>query len=121
MARLAPRLDPLAARAAAEGREDFARVARRFTPELPLGRIGRLRDALAALDRLNESLSYKSALERGFAVVRSEGEVVTRAEAAARATSLEIEFADGKLTVGGKPGVPRKRAPEPPPEQGSLL
>ncbi|EYD77657.1 Exodeoxyribonuclease VII large subunit [Rubellimicrobium mesophilum DSM 19309] len=121
LARLGPRLDPLAARAAAEGREDFARVARRFTAELPLGRIGRLRDALAALDRLNESLSYKSALERGFAVVRSEGQVVTRAEAAARAASLEIEFADGRVMVGNRPAAPKKPGAEPPPEQGSLL
>jgi exodeoxyribonuclease VII large subunit len=121
LARLGPRLDPLAARAAAEGREDFGRVARRFTPELPLGRIGRLRGALAALDRLNESLSYKSTLERGFAVVRSEGRIVSSAEAAGRATSLEIEFADGKLAVGQRPSGARRKGSEPPPEQGSLL
>ena len=121
LARLGPRLDPLASRAAGERREGFARVARRFTPELPLSRIRRLREALAALDRLNESLSYKSALERGFAVVRSEGQIVSSAGVAAQATSLEIEFADGRLAVANKPAGPRKRGPEPPPEQGSLL
>jgi exodeoxyribonuclease VII large subunit len=121
LAQVAPRLDPVARRGLGKSREDFARVAAGLGPELPLGRIARLRDTLAALDRLNESLSYKSALERGFAVVRAEGEVVTRAHAAAKATVLEIEFADGRITVGNKPAAPKKRASEPPPEQGSLL
>ena len=121
LARLAPRLDPLAARAASEGREDFERVADRLTPDLPLRRIARLRDRLGGLDRVNESLSYRNTLARGFAVVRGDGEVVTTAEAAAQASVLEIEFADGRHTVGQRPAAPRKRPGEPPPEQGTLL
>ncbi len=121
LARLGPRLDPLAARASAEGREDFLRVARRLAPELPLRRIAEWRDRLGALDRVNESLSYRNTLARGFAVVRGDGEVVTTAEAASRATSLEIEFADGKHAVGSRAAAPKRRASEVPPEQGSLL
>jgi exodeoxyribonuclease VII large subunit len=121
LARLAPRLDPLAARAASEGREDFERVADRLTPDLPLRRIARLRDRLGGLDRVNESLSYRNTLARGFAVVRGDGGVVTTAEAAAQASVLEIEFADGRHTVGQRPAAPRKRPGEPPPEQGTLL
>jgi exodeoxyribonuclease VII large subunit len=91
------------------------------TPDLPLARIARLRDVLAGLDRVNESLSYRKTLERGFAVVRADGEIVTTAEAASRASSLEIEFADGRHAVGQRPSAPKRKATEPPPEQGSLL
>jgi exodeoxyribonuclease VII large subunit len=116
-----PRLEPAARRPLAEAAEDFARVARLVTPDLPLGRIARLRDALAGLDRVNESLSYRKTLDRGFAVVRAEGRVVTTAEAAAQAATLEIEFMDGRHTVGQRPALARRKAAEPPPEQGSLL
>ncbi len=116
-----PRLAPAVRRPLMEAGEDFARVARLVTPDLPLARIARLRDVLAGLDRVNESLSYRKTLERGFAVVRADGEVVTTAEAASRASSLEIEFADGRHAVGQRPSAPKRKATEPPPEQGSLL
>ncbi|MGD9294065.1 MAG: exodeoxyribonuclease VII large subunit [Roseobacter sp.] len=78
-----------------------------------------LRRKLDALGRLNETLSYKATLARGFAVVRSEGHVVTDSKTAKAASSLEIEFADGRLTVGGK--TTAKRGAADPPEQGSLF
>ncbi|WP_210526976.1 exodeoxyribonuclease VII large subunit [Rubellimicrobium arenae] len=123
LGRVAPRLDPVARRGLAESVEDFARVAQALRPELPLARIARLRDGLLALDRLRETLGYEETLKRGFAVVRADGEVVTSVEAAARATTLEIQFADGRHTVANKPAAAttRKRPAEPPPEQGSLL
>ncbi len=118
---VAPRLDLLARRAVAEARDGFEEAG--LTPDLALARIARLRDALAGLDRVNESLSYRRTLERGFAVVRSEGQVVTRAEAARGAPSLDVEFADGQVTL--KAGPARRPKAEPPggtpPEQGSLL
>jgi exodeoxyribonuclease VII large subunit len=120
LARVTPRLDPVARRAVAESAEDFARVVAGFTPALPLGRIGRLREGLLALDRLRETLGYEETLRRGFAVVWSDGHTVTTAEAAAKATSLDIQFADGRHVVGQRPALKRK-APEAPPEQGSLL
>ena len=75
-------------------------------------------------------------------MVRGDGAVVTTREAAAQATALEIEFADGRLDLaagggGGGPGTPpkappkaaakpaQKAAPKPPksdpPGQGSLF
>ncbi|MGJ8621466.1 MAG: exodeoxyribonuclease VII large subunit [Yoonia sp.] len=54
---------------------------------------------LQALDRLRETLGYVETLRRGYAVVRGDGAVVTGQAAAAKATALEIEFADGKLAV----------------------
>jgi exodeoxyribonuclease VII large subunit len=120
LGRLGPRLDPLARRAVAEGREDFDRVARRLSPELPRSRIARLGAALESLDRLRATLGYEETLKRGFAVVWSDGHTVTTVEAAARAATLEIQFADGRHVVGSRPTV-KRRASDPAPEQGSLL
>lgn len=79
----------------------------------------RLKTRLDATDRLRETLSYKATLERGYAVVRAEGKVVTSKSAAAMAGVLEIEFADGRLETGGKPA--RKPSKPAPPDQGSLF
>ncbi|RKT30798.1 exodeoxyribonuclease VII large subunit [Roseovarius halotolerans] len=100
------------------------------------------REQITAMDRLRETLGYKATLKRGYAVVRGDGAVVTTREAAAQATALEIEFADGRLDLaagggGGGPGTPpkapRKAAAKPaqkaaskppksdPPGQGSLF
>ncbi len=77
------------------------------------------RKQIAGLERLHETLSYKSTLARGYAVVRGDGDVVTTKKAAQDAASLEIEFADGRMQVGGKPS-PRKASGRPP-EQGTLF
>tara|TARA_R110002167_G_scaffold366284_2_gene594338 strand:- start:70728 stop:72143 length:1416 start_codon:yes stop_codon:yes gene_type:complete len=55
---------------------------------------------LAALDRLRETLGYVETLKRGYAVVRGDGAVVTDRASAQAATSLEVEFADGRLKLG---------------------
>ncbi len=75
------------------------------------------RTRLTALDRLRVTLGYPQTLQRGFAVVRGDGKVVTTTQAANAATTLDIEFADGHLTVGGKPRRPK----DTPPDQGSLF
>ena len=54
---------------------------------------------ISAAERLRRTLGYEATLERGFAVVRSAGEVVTNSTQAASAKTLEIQFADGKVTV----------------------
>ncbi|MBE0414516.1 exodeoxyribonuclease VII large subunit [Yoonia sp.] len=54
---------------------------------------------LASLDRLRETLGYVATLERGYAVVRGDGAVVTGVAVAGASTALEIEFADGRLKV----------------------
>jgi len=43
-------------------------------------------------------------LQRGYAVVRGDGAVVTSKAGAEKAAALEIEFRDGRLLVGGRAG-----------------
>ncbi|WP_416881514.1 exodeoxyribonuclease VII large subunit [Marivita sp.] len=79
------------------------------------------RSRLTALDRLRETLGYKETLKRGYAVVRGDGAVVTTQKAAQAATALEIEFADGRMTVGAAGAKPATKSRPKPPEQGSLF
>ncbi len=79
-------------------------------------------DRLAALERLRRSLGYEATLQRGYAVVRAEGSVITNSKAAKKASSLEIQFADGRVKVAASDARPmRPRKTNPPPEQGSLF
>jgi exodeoxyribonuclease VII large subunit len=52
-------------------------------------------------------------------VVRGDGAVVTGRAGAEKATLLEIEFHDGRLSLGAKPAT--KKGSAKPPEQGSLF
>ena len=76
---------------------------------------------LDALERLRATLGYEATLARGFAVVRGDGAVITDKTAAARATELEIQFADGRVKVGARSAPRKARSRDVPPEQGSLL
>ena len=76
------------------------------------------RGRLEALERLRQGLGYRETLRRGYAVVYGDGAVATRRSQAERAKSIEIEFADGRLTLGGRAG--RKAKPKVP-GQGSLF
>ena len=127
---VAARRETLAARAArlsarpvlreVQGRRQrLAELGRRMDAA-QTGRLADGRARLDALSRLNETLSYRETLRRGYAVVRAEGRVVTARAAAERAAGLEIEFFDGRLRLGGGGTAPR-RAGKPPPEQGSLF
>ncbi|RAP42862.1 exodeoxyribonuclease VII large subunit, partial [Rhodovulum viride] len=120
-ARIAPALDRLVR----QRRADLVALSRRLRPELldrrtvsgqeALARLeARLRAALAsdfdrrrarleALERMRAGLSYQETLRRGFAVVRSGGQVVTSRASAEQAGALEIEFQDGRLAIGGRP------------------
>jgi exodeoxyribonuclease VII large subunit len=140
---LASRLDPALTRTISAKRDRFETRARTFRPEALAQDQQRKSDALAkiasrlseagqrqtrnwrqkidALDRLRETLSYKSTLARGYAVVRGDGAVVTGTAAAKKAAMLEIEFADGRIEVGGKAPAKKKTPPPPAPEQGTLL
>ncbi len=84
-------------------------------------RVRSARERLENAERLRKTLGYEATLERGYAVVRDgEGGVLTRKAQAEGAGALEIQFADGRLKIGGaKPGG-RKSKPEKP-EQGSLF
>jgi exodeoxyribonuclease VII large subunit len=57
------------------------------------------RARLSQLDRVRETLGYKETLKRGYAVVRADGAVVTTAQGIKDAAQVEIEFADGRVTV----------------------
>ncbi|MBZ4022704.1 exodeoxyribonuclease VII large subunit [Rhodobacter sp. TJ_12] len=106
-------------------------------------RLANAHERLARLERLRQTLGYTETLRRGYAVVRGPGDSILKTkEAAARAVTFEVEFADGRLGVsaGGAPAAkpadpaarqepaPKSRAPKKhtkkkntPPEQGSLF
>ncbi|WP_406645952.1 exodeoxyribonuclease VII large subunit [Aliisedimentitalea scapharcae] len=109
----------------------------RLTQRLALvghNQLTRWQDRLIAVDRQREILSYKATLARGYAVVRAEGAVVTTRAQAAGSTEFEIEFADGRLDVGGAEvgsasadpapaprSASRTKSQSPPDDQGSLF
>ena len=105
-------------RAVAEGRRRLDAV--RLTPEMMRARFEALGQRLAALDRVRETLGYEATLARGYAVVRGDDAVVTGVAAAKAAGTLEIQFADGRMAVGGQ-AKPTRKTRDAPPEQGSLL
>ena len=92
-------------------------VAERLHPAM-IRLIGDRRARFDALDRMRQTLGYEATLARGYAVVWGDGAVVTGVKSAEAAHALEIQFADGRMVVGGKP---KKPAPKVPPEQGTLL
>ncbi len=124
-AALGARLEPALARMIADSTrrtsEGQARLAELWVrlDAAPNTRFASLAQRLEALDRTRQTLGYAQTLARGYAVVRSEGVVVTSKEQAERASSLEVEFQDGRLMLGGRTAV-RKSAPKPP-DQGSLF
>jgi exodeoxyribonuclease VII large subunit len=83
-------------------------------------RVNAARNKIEAMDRLRLTLGYEATLSRGYAVVRGDGDVVTTKKAAGKAHELEIQFADGRIVVGGKAVPARKAAPKPT-DQGSLF
>jgi exodeoxyribonuclease VII large subunit len=83
-------------------------------------RVNAARNKIEAMDRLRLTLGYEATLSRGYAVVRGDGDVVTTKKAAGKAQELEIQFADGRIVVGGKAAPSRKAAPKPT-DQGSLF
>jgi exodeoxyribonuclease VII large subunit len=110
------RLAPLPPRLA----DAFARLVER--------RHGLVESAFARLDSYKRSL--EKVLERGYAMVRVDGQLVTTAAQIATGASLEIEFHDGKVAAiaegGGKrAAAPKKPTPDKPtlgkPGQGSLF
>ena len=99
---------------------DLATLSRRLS-DAGQRQITAWRQRTQELDRLRLTLGYEATLQRGYAVVRDEsGAVLTTKAEAASARALEIQFADGRLPVGGRP-APKPSSKTPPPEQGSLL
>jgi exodeoxyribonuclease VII large subunit len=119
------RLTPIRTEKEIERKRDTLRAITQRLSTAGQTQIDRLRARIEATDRLRETLGYKATLERGYAVVRAKGQVVTRQVAAADHHELEIEFADGRLTThtgaGAASGESPKRSKSNPPGQGSLF
>jgi exodeoxyribonuclease VII large subunit len=100
--------------------ERYRDVVRRLA-DAGLRNTAALRERVEAADRLRLTLGYEATLERGFAVVRSDGAVVTDSKTAKAAATLEIQFSDGRVTVGGKPAARKPGGKPSDGEQGSLF
>ncbi|MCB1497163.1 MAG: exodeoxyribonuclease VII large subunit, partial [Bauldia sp.] len=87
--------------------------------------IAQKRDRVAALDQLLRSLSYRSVLARGYALVRAGDRPVHSAAEVGAGATLDIEFHDGRVsaeTTSGTPArKPSRKPPVPPGTQGSLF
>ena len=71
--------------------------------------------ALAQAGKLLDSLSYKSVLARGYAVIKdAEGGLIHEREGLLPGTPIAIEFADGEVgaTISGSPVIKRKPRPQ---------
>jgi exodeoxyribonuclease VII large subunit len=88
------------------------------------GRLAQARRHLDGLARVLDTVSHKSVLERGFALVRGQdGTVRRRAASLQPGESLTLTFADGEARAeageaGGKPKTAKKKAGV---DQGSLF
>lgn len=124
--RLAPRLSPeRITQAHTRGKRELDAISARLE-RVGTAQISDLKKRLDALERMRQTLGYTETLKRGYAVVRGDGDVVTNTKAAGAASAIEIEFADGKVSLGEasapKPAKPAAKKPKPPtPEQGSLF
>ncbi|MFO6464415.1 exodeoxyribonuclease VII large subunit [Jannaschia sp. KMU-145] len=117
LAALRLRTDALT-RATARARERLDARLRRLSDVAGGGQRARAQH-LAALGRLNETLSHNATLARGFAIVRDGDDTVLTTAGEARASArLKIEFKDGRVALGAPA---RRKAKPPPPDQGTLL
>ncbi len=82
--------------AVSNAREKFLRTTLRLHP--PTSQLELSKQKIHHLHRMLETLSYKSTLKRGFAVVRQNGHILTQA-AAARDDLLTLSFQDGEINV----------------------
>ncbi len=121
-ARLAPALTNLISRVArdtAQGKTRLAGLSHRLDVA-PAARLASLSARLDALDRMRMTLGYAETLKRGFAVVRGDGHVVTSKASAEQAAVVEVEFADGRLSLASRTPVKRPKG-EGPAGQGTLF
>ena len=107
--RLSPRV---LERGLADARQRLERV--RLVPALVERPLAAKSEQLAGLTRLASQLHPEKPLERGYAIVRAaSGTAITTARAAAKETTLKLQFRDDTLDVApeGAPATPR-RAPK---------
>jgi exodeoxyribonuclease VII large subunit len=106
--RIAGRLRPEAlTRDLAKRRERLSEQAARLR-QATARTLKQKRDALEAAGRILETLSHRSVLARGFALVQREGKLVRAAKDLAPGDPVSLTFADGEApaTIGGE----RKKA-----------
>ncbi|MEM6934740.1 MAG: exodeoxyribonuclease VII large subunit, partial [Pseudomonadota bacterium] len=110
---------------AERNRAKFDRRTARFVPALVTRKFNEQSDHVAALGRTLRTLDHNDILKRGFAILRSSGDVVTTVASVRPGGVLEIELKDGQIaaTAGGQPAKPVKtKGAKPSPEgQGSLF
>ncbi len=100
---------------ATTGRRNAASLADRLRPAA-IRALHQRKDKTEALARLLESFSFQNVLERGFALVRDDGDrLVRRAKDAPAAGAGTIQFADGTTAVefiesDGKPKTGKKKS-----------
>lgn len=97
--------------------------AARLQPSLERALLGHAR-ALSGHSRMLETLSHRSVLARGYALVMRPGGEIVRAAAAIHAgEALDLAFADGiiPVSVGAGSSAPKKRKGGGGQEQGSLF
>jgi exodeoxyribonuclease VII large subunit len=105
-------------------RERTVAYSRRLN-QIESARVTENRRHIEALGRVLEGLSYKSALDRGFALVRGEdGTIRRRTGQVVSGEALSLTFADGDVAAVASgmpaPGKPKSRA-KPSGNQGSLF
>jgi exodeoxyribonuclease VII large subunit len=80
--------------------------------------------ALVQAGKLLTSLSYKSVLARGYAVIKDEeGNLVHQREGLKPGDAVAIEFADGAIgaTIAGSPVIKKKSRPQSDPDRQESL
>jgi exodeoxyribonuclease VII large subunit len=112
---IGPKLSPNALRAELRhSRTQLAPLAGRLQASILQG-ISLRSAALAQAGKLLTSLSYKSVLARGYAVIKdSDGHLVHQRAGLTPGDAVSIEFADGAVgaTIAGSPAI--KKKPRPP-------
>jgi len=110
---IASRLSPsLLVRQQAEARRTFNRA--RLVPGLVERPVAAAQDRLAALSRIASQFHPERPLRRGYAIVRDEnGTALTGYDQAHGKSTLELQFADGRLPVSVTGGARDDAAPPP--------
>ena len=140
--RVSGRLRPEAIRAQGRRGQDRLGEVSEWLHEAFAGLIDKRRQRLEAHAQLLATLSHRSVLQRGFAIVRtSEGAMLRSASSAVERSQLELEMADGRLNVRPvagsvhgeqaagsepqkpttRPRSPQRATPAPGGRQGSLF
>ncbi len=117
---IGPKLSPSALRAELRhSRSQLAPLAANLLTSVTQAMADR-RSALSQSSKLLLSLSYKSVLARGYAVIKDEaGNLVQDKSALSPGDAVAIEFADGAVgaTIAGSPVI--KKKPRPPSDGGT--